>query len=421
MTFMDNNVFLFNESSQITFLLQLFYKGTEGRNSICLDAKIQLENNVIKLYVNEPSGSKIKELSSILTKTFKKKDYKIRNASINSQTISLKIDEIIRFSHFHRGQAQHTCSMILKKFYFMYKGTERPKLYRLYTTASNLLSPYLTGLSVSGSKVVGTVPATYKGSCYGMPFFIFRDEHHVYVQTEGNIEILLHTLSFFFCSPIEYDMVYSNNDNKSHVEVKATQYSILAAKTNNMLGYLFSGNNCLDDLFDYLNIIKSNNVNRISGNKIGAYIDNYVRAEYLDNISKLLLYSSILENIAGVKDGEYTYDVIRAFLCNVHINIDKINDNVSKMNLLDADNKLIPNFVKLRNFFVHHLGSKEAERFLNESDMLFYIKLTITILILKSIGVSEIIFDRYFHEISVFDETVEEMDYISNMLMANES
>jgi len=96
--------------------------------------------------------------------------------------------------------------------------------------------------------------------------------------------------------------------------------------------------------------------------------------------------------------------------------------HLRKLNGYGADyaGKEITNFVQLRNFFVHHLGSKEAENFLNESDMLFYLKLTISILILNRIGVSDIVFDKNFQGISVFDESVRYGNYISNMLKANE-
>lgn len=417
---MSSKVFLFNESSQIIFLLQLFHRGAEGRTSTCFNAKVKLESNVITLSINIPNGSKDQGLSNILTKTYKKKDYKISNASIDGQNISLKIDEEISFTRFNTGKDQYTCSMTLKKFYYTYKGSEKLKIYRLFTTASTLLSPYLTGLSIRDNKVVGTVSTTYEGVCYGMPFFMFRDEHHVYVETEGDINILLRTLSFFFCNPIEYDMEYSYEED-CRISVIATQYNIQAAKRNNILGYLFSGNVCLDHLCDFLSIIKSCNEKSITGNMIEAYISNYIRAEYLDNISKLLLYTSILEKMANVKIGDETYDVIKSYFCDKHIITEKINDNVEKKKLLDVEGKEITNFVQLRNFFVHHLGSKEAESFLNESDMLFYLKLTITILILDRIGVPEIIFDKNFQGISVFDESVGYGNYIANMLKADES
>ena len=419
---MDSKVFLFNESSQINFLLQLFHREAGGSTSICFDAKIKLENNIITMSINIPNGYKPKGLSKILTKTYKKKDYKISKASIDGKDILLKIDKEIRFTHFNTGKNQYTCSMTLKKFYYTYNGTERPKLYRLYTTASTLLSPYLTDFSVRGNKVVGTVSTTFENSCYGMSFLMFKDERHVYVQTEGDIDIILRALSFFFCNSIEYDMEYSyDKENNSHVRVITTQYNIQTAKKYKIIGYLFSGNVCLDHLYDYLNIIKSCDENSITGNMIEAYISNYIRAEYLDNISKLLLYSSILEKMANVKIGNETYDVIKVYLRNNHIKIEKINDKVEKKKLLDAEGKEITNFVQLRNFFVHHLGSKEAESFLNESDMLFYLKLTITILILNRIGVPEIIFDKNFQSISVFDENVGFGNYISNMLKAAES
>ena len=427
----NNQVFLFNESSQISFLLQLFYKGAKGRTSVCFDATINLEGNVITMSIDiTPLNDDEKtEPSKIMTRTYKKKDYIIRNGSINNKEIEIKINEEIKFTHFLSEKGKCICSMTLKKFSYTYKEAERKKLYRLFTTASTLLSPYLTGFSAIGSTKVGVEPTTYECSCYGVPFFMFRDEHHVYVQTEGDIDAILRALSFFFCSPIEYDMVcFCDKGGNCFIEVISTQYSVRATNRVEILGYLFSGNVCLNHLFDFINSIKTCDINAISGRITEAYISNYVRAEYLDGISKLMLYTSILEKMAKVKISDGTYDVIKEYLRNNHINVEKINDKVekyidyaAKKKLFDAEGKEITNFVQLRNFFVHHLGSKEAENFLKESDMLFYLKLTITILILKRIGISEIIFDKHFRNISVFDGSIKESDYISNMLKENES
>lgn len=416
-----NMGFLFNESFQITFLLQLFYNGEEGRASVCFDATIKLENNVITLKIYLSDSFKKNKLSNMLT-TYKKKDFKIRNDSIDNYIIELKIIEDIRFTHFYTEKGKHICSMTLKNFYYSYKGTERLTTYRLNTTASTLLSPYLTGLSVIGNRVIGAEPVTFESSCYGLSFYMYRDKHHVYVQTEGDIDILLRTLSFFFCIPIEYDMVYSyDEEGNSHIEVSTTQYNIQATKRNEMLGYLFLGDVCLDHLFDFIDIIKSHNAKSMTDKMIESYIGNYVRAEFLDDISKLLLYTSILEKMAKVGKKEDAYNKIHHLLISYHIDIEKINDGVYKKELKNEEKENIENFIQLRNFFVHHLGSTEAESFLSNSKMLFYMKLVITILLLKKLGISEAIFDKSFHNISVFNKNIKESNYISNMLNANES
>ena len=408
---MDSKLFLFSEASQIIFQLQLFHKGAEGRFSILYDATIKLEANVMTLCIDVSDNSKMENLSNILTKSFKKKNYIIRNASIEGKEIELKLDKEIKFTRYYTEKGLHKCSMTLKKFNYSYKGTEKLTTYRLNTTASTLLTPYLTGFCVMGNPVVGTKSTTCKGACYGISFTMFRDDHHVYIQTEGEIDILLRTLSFFFCNPIEFDMVYSYVNGDSCIEVSSTQYSIMAAKRNDMLGYLFFGDICLDNLFDFIDTLKPCGSNIITGGMIDIYIRNYVRAEYLDAISKLLLYSSILEKISNVKRGEDTYDVIKEYLCNNYIRVEKINDNIEKIELLNNDKKIISNYVDLRNFFVHHLGSKKAERFLNESDLLFYLKLTITILILKNMGITDVAFDKNFHTLSVFDDSIEEINH----------
>ena len=90
------------------------------------------------------------------------------------------------------------------------------------------------------------------------------------------------------------------------------------------------------------------------------------------------------------------------------ISISKIDDTIQEYKfrneLRNENGDIISNFIQLRNFFVHHLGSKEAERFLQDSEMLFNLKLTITILILYRLGITEIKFKSYFLNLSVFDD-----------------
>ena len=114
-------------------------------------------------------------------------------------------------------------------------------------------------------------------------------------------------------------------------------------------------------------------------------------------------------------DSDDTYKKIKYYLAKYKINIQKIDDTIRyyKYNkeLRNEKGNPISNFIQLRNYFVHHLGSEEAEKFLRESDMLFNLKLTITILILYRFGITEIKFKKDFLNLSVFDDclTVEKL------------
>ena len=136
------------------------------------------------------------------------------------------------------------------------------------------------------------------------------------------------------------------------------------------------------------------------------YISGYVRAEYLDDISKLTIYTTILEKMAGVKVDDDTYRCIKKYLVQRRIRVTKIDDNISKSKIKNEDNDNISNFIQLRNFFIHHLGSEKAETFLKKSDMLFNLKLCITILLLYRLGFQDISFTPDFKHLSIFDENI---------------
>lgn len=121
----------------------------------------------------------------------------------------------------------------------------------------------------------------------------------------------------------------------------------------------------------------------------------------------------MLEKMAGVQKGEDTYKIIQTYLEEKHICIEKINAGVNIAGIKNGDGKKVENFVQLRNFFVHDLGSRKAEKFLRDSKMLFNLKLTLTILLLNLLDIENIKFDRMYHEVSVFDRTIKETNYIN--------
>ncbi len=414
--------FLFNERHTISFQIQLFNNFQEKRSSITIDAKIKLEDGSLVLYVdlNSQNNKGIENISQYLSKEYKKKDYKILNAKVCRKLIHLELDCNIKFTSFVSETNRKFCAMPLKRFSYTFDGPVHSICYRLTSIASTLLTPYLNTLvSNNNGIVVGVKAITRSGSCYNKKFSLCSGNKYVYLTTDDNnpTEVLT-TFSFFFCNPIEYDMLLSQTkDNKCRVEVHTPEYKKAASKGNEMLEYLFSNNMCLAHLDVYLGLTGTVNPIPQDFSLIDILISYYVRADYLDNVSKLLLYHSILEKIVGVHKDCDTYKEIHKYLKEMHINIEKINDNISAANIKNEyeGNQPIDNFVKLRNYFIHHLGSKKAIEFLRDNDMLFYLRLTITILILKKLGIEDVRFDKYFHNITVFDNTVEEYNYIAEM------
>jgi hypothetical protein len=272
------------------------------------------------------------------------------------------------------------------------------------------------GFTQDLNAVVGIQPTEYSGGCLNGKISLFRDEHYVYLKTEDSISDILSVLSVFFCCPVEYDMAYSTDKNdKSFVEVCTPSYMVLAVKRNNILGYLFSNDICLDYLTDFLEVTCSCGSQLPISDVMKQYIDHYVRVEYLDSISKLLLYHSIIEKMAGVGKDNDTYNLIHKFLKERHIDVEKINDGIASKGIKNEENQTIDNFVQLRNFFIHHLGSKKAVEFLEKSDMLFNLKAAITIILLNDLGIQNVMYDKQFHALSIFDENVEDSDTFTEL------
>lgn len=414
----NKQMFLFDESTEVKLKLQLFYKEQGVRTSAVIDAAIKYKDGCLTLYAEEVLTSRNidKGLGFFFMKGFGKSDYKIKEANVGDHAIELKIGEKLLFNHSYLEKGKRVFSMELKHIKYYYEGTGCPICYRLTKISSSMISPYLTGFTLSGNTVVGTQPTDYSGECFNGKISLSRDEHYVYLETEDNITDILSVLSFFFCSPVEYDMVYSTDQNgRSVIEVCTPRYKVLAVKRNNILGYLFSKDICLDYLTDFLEISKCCSGKLPITDALKQYIDHYVRVEYLDSISKLLLYHTIIEKMAGVGKDNDTYNIIHKFLKERHIDVEKINDGIASKEIKKEEGQTIDNFVQLRNFFVHHLGSKKAIEFLEESDMLFNLKAAITIIFLNDLGIQNVRYDKQFHALSIYDDSVEECDTFTEL------
>ncbi len=411
-------MFLFDESTEVKLKLQLFYKEQGVRIFCIIDAAIKYKEGSLTLYAEEVPAlsNQDKGLGIFFMKDFRKSDYKVKEAYVGGQSIELKIGEKLLFNHYSLEKGKRVFSMELKHIAYSYVGTAHPICYRLTKVSSSLISPYLTGFTLSGNTVVGTQPTEYSGGCFNGKISLFRDERYVYLETRDSISGILHVLSFFFCSPIEYDMAYSTAPNgRCVIEVCTPSYKVLAVKRNNILGYLFSKDTCLDYLTDFLKITKHCSGKLPITDALKQYIDHYIRVEYLDSISKLLLYHTIIEKMAAVGKDKDTYSIIHKFLKERHIDVDKINDGIASKGIKNEEGQTIDNFVQLRNFFVHHLGSKKAVDFLEESNMLFNLKAAITIILLNEMGIEDVSYDKQFHALSIFDDGVKECDTFTEL------
>ena len=415
---MVDNVFLFNESNEIKFKLQLFYKENDCRRAVQFDAAIRMNDGELIMLIEYGNSKYTEDQTILLLSEYKKDDYRIIDSTINEKDVSLKLYSSIQFTRFYLEKGKKYCSMSINHIHYEYIGNSVPTCYRLTPIASQSLIPYLTGLAVQESIVVGIRPTDYYGKCLGNKFYMYRDEHRVYVQTEENMSDIMSVLSFFFCNPIEYDMVSSYEHGNRKIDFTVPEYKIMGSKRNEMLGYLFYKNYCMGHLYDFLKMTNNSRFLILKINMVKTYIDNMVRAEYLDSISKLLLYHSIIEKIAEVGNTTDTYNLIHKFFRKEHLNIEKLNDGIESKGIQNENKENISNFVQLRNFFVHHLGSKKAQDFLRDSDMLFYLKMAITILLLKRIGIEDVKFDKQFHGISIFDDSIDECDTFTALFEA---
>ena len=419
----NRQLFPFDERNEIKMKIQFPFKKQRNNKPIKIDASIKYDGAELLLYAEESLKSKKtnNDLQSLFMVEFTEDYYVIQDAKVNDLPIEIIKLGVIRFNSSQLEKDKKVFSMQIKDISYSYKGNKSSKCYRICSAASVLLIPYLTDFAYKGNTIVGMVPTRYNGKLFNRHLSLFRDDKYVYIKAKDNISDILSVLSFFFCNPVEYDMACTcNNDGEYVVDVIPPNYKVIAAKKNNILEYLYSNDKDLGYLTDFFEITRDSGSKFPISDILKRYIDNFVRVEYLDNISKLLLYETILEKMAGVEINQKAYSIIRSFLKDKHINVEKINDHISNNKLKNEKDKTIFNFVQLRHFFVHHLGSKEAADFLQNSDMLFYLKEAITILILEELGIKDIKFDKVFHEISIFDDKVDECETFSRLLKGNE-
>lgn len=410
--------FLFDEAAPIFVVLCLYYNKDNKREYISYDAIIRSENDCYKIIIELSNYNISKEAINILSNTIKKKDYKITNALVSGINVKVNIKNDIKFTHFYTEGNQKYCSMTFKELDYVYVKNGKGIIYRLSSIATEAISSYLNIPITKDDIVIGVESVPQYCKIKNKHFKLYKGRERVYLQTEEEIDMLFELLSFYFCTPIEYDMKCKYDEKNCLINITTPNYKIQATNKNKILDYLFSEEKSLSHLFDFLDIIDSNIVLTSEQSQlIKNCISNYIRAEYLDNTTKLLIYTTILSKIAGAEKNKDTYSTIKHFFKSFHIDIDIINCNINKRNIKNEKNKNIENFIELRNFFIHHFGSKEAVDFLDNHSLLFLIKSAITIILLKLIGVKEIVYDKRFHSLSIFNNNIEECDYFSKLAL----
>lgn len=405
-----NMKYLLEEKLDICFEAIVYCR--KEKNSFCFKAHILYDQNDICLYVllQEQSDVAKEKLLEAFRIPIKKKDFKILKAYIDDVDNSINLDNPgeIRFTRHDYLNGQEVVSMYLKQISFTYEDEAKGNIYRLSNVCSSMLKDPTEYLVKEDEYIAWLKESTCVRHCFDIPFSSAKYKNYTFLKTYA-IDSLLDVLSFYHSTRFEYDMAIFPAQNRTvSMVIKSPQFRITSSNSMKTIGYLQSGQKSMGTHSAFLSVTKYC-INRLRSDKLlSSYIGNYVRADYLDDVSKLIIYTTILEKMAGVRNNDDTHKCIKYYLAQRKISISKIDDTIQEYKfrneLRNENGDIISNFIQLRNFFVHHLGSKEAENFLRSSDMLFYLKLTITILILYRFGITEIKFKKDFLNLSVFDD-----------------
>lgn len=404
-----NKNYILEEQLDIYFEAIVFYgkRKNSRRESYCFKAHIMYNQDDLILYaiMSEQDDVAQEKLHEALRIPIKKKDLKICKAYIGDEgnSVDLSTPEEIRFTY----NAHNVVAMYLKQISFSYEDEAKGIIYRLSDVCSSILKDPTEYLFDEESSMSWLGNSTPDRKCFDIPFSLAKYKNHSYIRTD-DIDKLLTIFSLYHSSRFEYDMAIlpAQNGTVSMV-IKSPQYRIASSNSMKTIGYLLAGQKTMGTFSAFLSVSKEYK-NLLGSDKIlFSYIGNYVRADYLDDISKLIIYTTLLEKMAD-NDSNDTYKRIKYYLAKNKINIQKIDDTIREYKLRNElrneEGDTISNFIQLRHYFVHHLGSEEAELFLRNSELLFNLKMTITILILYRVGITQIQFKKDFLNLSVFDD-----------------
>ena len=405
-----NKKYITEEKIDICFEAIVYYgeRKNEQRDSYKFKAHIIYDQNEIILFafMSEQDDFAKKKLLETLRTPIKKGDMKIHQAYIGDKgnSIDLLRPDEIRFTY----NAPDVVAMYLEKICFSYEDEVKGSIYRLSAVCSSMLKSTPEYLFKEEDYTAWLKDSTYDRHCFDITFSLAQYKEHTFLKTD-EIDNLLDVVSFYHTTLFEYDMaIIPERNGKINTIIKSPQYRISSDNSQKTIGYLLSGEKNLGTFSAFLSVSKDCDNHLRNDMFLARYISNYVRAAYLDDVSKLIIYTTILEKMASVRNNDDTHKCIKNYLAKNRINIKKIDDTILdyqfKKKLRDEKGNIISNFIQLRNYFVHHLGSEEAEKFLQNRNLLFNLKLTITILILYRLNITEIKFKPGFLHLSVFDD-----------------
>ena len=220
---------------------------------------------------------------------------------------------------------------------------------------------------------------------------------------------ILSLMSFYIRTPVEIEFVRYIERGNERIEFCKVKYQVKEKNTSHFqFQYLKIPNG--KSFENFVNSSNESMVDDLIFPIIRKGISNYVRSKYLDNISKYILLSSVLEVYAERIHryvGDTKYNRIKPLFEHFNIDISKLDSIIKCKNWLDSNGKGIQNFIDLRNEIMHGLPSKEIIDFLDdESDIISKLEFVTCIITLRELGFTNIHFVEGYERINVFNSEI---------------
>lgn len=198
---------------------------------------------------------------------------------------------------------------------------------------------YLTGNSIGILKHNKIKEAfVYKGSTFSLSV---DEDDNVYIKSAPNqygiVDEILLLLSFYLRTPIECRMIQIVNAGNTRFEYKRPRYNIQEKHITHEQ-FMYLNIHCGETLADFIKIIEGNHIEDSTFGFIGRGIDNYVRSNYLDNLSKyILLYSvfAVFANKIHFYTGYSEYERIKKLTDNFDLDLSQLNSVIEEKNFID--------------------------------------------------------------------------------------
>lgn len=392
----------------------------KDRSEVRSRAKIDINSFPLKFTVRIADNKKIEKLSSRIAKWQKnnKQSSDIRAMDCTCEGYSVNLNFIhtgIRFQHF--SQKLHTrvslWTFVMDSIHFSFRmdSANHHTYYRL-TESANVIEADLNGLEIRNSRPVFCQYSTelvLNGEKYLLFYEMQGKSKRVFIETDGNINNICSLLSFYVGAMIEWDMKISDYDGTRTIDVREPYYKTPLAKTDNEpLKYIVTNKECPNHLHVIQEGVVANST--VFDESLSQSIELYARAAFLDNRSRFLSYYSIIE-----KQGNDSFGLeISQYLLKNDIDYDKLSCGIAGQEIKDRKGETITNIRDLRNEILHHIGSREIDKFMRESEIITRMQYTACIVILWQMGFKNIQFIKDWEHLSVFTDNVELYDYFKD-------